>query len=256
MNERFADGDLSADAFLGGRLILHQPRDGYRAGIDPVLLAASVPARTGESLLDLGCGAGAAMLCCARRVEGLRITGLELQPAYADLAGRNAAANGLAADIVTGDIADMPEALRKRQFDHIIANPPYFDRAAGTPARDAGRNRAMAEGTPLDAWVRAASKRAAPKGSVTFIQRTERLPELLNAMAGYLGSMELLPLIPRAGRPARLALLRGRKGGRAGFRLHHGWLLHEGPTHPGDRENYTPATACILREGGALPFPE
>jgi hypothetical protein len=35
---------LSDDAFLGGKLQLLQPEKGYRAGIDAVLLAASVPA--------------------------------------------------------------------------------------------------------------------------------------------------------------------------------------------------------------------
>ena len=57
-----SDSDLTRDAFLGGRLYLWQPRTGYRAGVDPVLLAASVPARRGESVLDLGCGVGTAAL--------------------------------------------------------------------------------------------------------------------------------------------------------------------------------------------------
>ena len=51
-------GDLTCDDFLGGRLSIWQPRDGYRAGVDPVLLAASVPARAGQSVLELGCGTG------------------------------------------------------------------------------------------------------------------------------------------------------------------------------------------------------
>ncbi|MEL6434627.1 MAG: methyltransferase, partial [Pseudomonadota bacterium] len=62
------DADLTKDDFLGGRLQLLQPRAGYRAGIDPVLLAASVEARKGQSILDLGCGVGTAALCIGRRV--------------------------------------------------------------------------------------------------------------------------------------------------------------------------------------------
>ena len=246
---------LSQDAFLGGRLTLAQPKTGYRAGIDPVLLAASVPARSGQNLLDLGCGAGAAMLCCAARVPGVALTGLELQPSYAWLAEKNANANGINAEVHCGDLTQMPEALRQSQFDHVIANPPYFDRRASTAATDAGRETAMGEATPLSDWVHQAAKRTAPKGTVTMIQRADRLPELLAAFTRHLGSVELLPLIPRQGKPARLILIRGRKGGRADFRLHDGWLLHEGPHHDGDRENYTAATACILRDGTPLPFP-
>lgn len=251
----FADSALTRNEFLGGRLRILQPVRGYRAGIDPVLLAASVPARAGQSVLDLGCGAGVAALCLGCRVPGLTLTGLENQPAYADLARRNAAANGLPFEVVTGDLSDMPQALRNRQFDHVIANPPYFDRAASTAAADPGREAALGEGTPLADWVAQAARRCAPGGYVTVIQRAARMPDLLAEAVRRLGSIEVLPLIPRRSRAARLILLRARKGGRAAFRLHDGWVLHEGEAHDGDRENYTAATACILRSGDPLPWP-
>lgn len=254
MADDWPEGSLTTDEFLGGRLRILQPRDGYRAGVDPVLLAASVPARAGDSVLDLGCGVGVAGLCLASRVEGVALAGLELQGAYAALARRNALANGITMEVVTGDVSDMPEELRQRQFTHVLVNPPYFDRNASSAARDTGRETALGEVTPLATWVRAAARRAAPKGSVTFIHRTERLPALMAELSGHLGSLEVLPLIPRRGRPARLALVRGRKGGRADFKLHDGWVLHEGAAHVSDGENYTDATACVLRLGGHLSF--
>lgn len=249
-----AEPGLSADAFLGGRLSILQPRTGYRAGVDPVLLAASVDAAPGQSVLDMGCGAGVAALCLGARVGGLELWGLELQPAYAALARRNAAANGVALAVVEGDLARMPAELRARQFHHVIANPPYFSREASVAAQDAGRETAMGGPTPLTDWVKEAARRCRPGGHVTFIQRAERLPELLAAMAERLGSLEALPLIPRRERPARLALLRGKKGGRAAFRLHDGWLLHAGARHERDGDSYTAATSAVLREGAALPF--
>ncbi|WP_210878029.1 tRNA1(Val) (adenine(37)-N6)-methyltransferase [Roseovarius autotrophicus] len=234
--------------------MIAQPVAGYRAGVDPVLLAASVPARAGETVLDLGCGSGVASLCVAARVPGVRLVGLEVQPGYAALARENAARNGLAMEVVTGDLANMPEALRTRQFEHVIFNPPFFDRATSTPARDAGREGAMGEGVPLGDWIEAAARRVVPGGHVCVIHRAERLAELLGAMAARIGSLEVLPLIPRRGRAARLVLIRGRKGGRAALRLCDGWLLHEGVRHEGDRENYTQSTASVLREAAALPF--
>jgi len=251
----FADSDLTRNDFLGGKLHIHQPAHGYRAGVDPVLLAASILARPGQSVLELGCGAGVAALCLGARVPGLEMSGLELQPGYAALARRNGDENNMPLKVEEGDLARMPASLRARRFDHVMANPPYFDRAHSTAATDKGREVAMGEGTPLKAWVEQAARRCAPGGSVTFIQRAARAPELLSMMAQHLGSLEILPLIPRRGRDARLILLRGRKGGRAEFRLHDGWVLHDGAAHDGDRESYSAATAEVLRNGAPLPFP-
>lgn len=247
--------ELSRDEFLGGALQIWQPRAGYRAGVDPVLLAASLSAKAGETVLELGCGAGVASLCLGRRVPGVALTGLELQADYAELARRNAAGNDMKFEVITGDLADLPASLKARQFDHVMANPPYFDRRISTPAPDSGRETALGEATPLAKWVSTAAKRTRPRGTVTFIQRAERLPELLGHAAQHLGSLEVLPLVPRAGRAARLVLLRGKRGGRAAFRLHNGWVLHSGERHERDGDSYTMATASVLRLGAGLPFP-
>ena len=247
--------DLTCDEFLGGKLRLWQPKVGYRAGVDPLLLAASLPVQAGQTVLDIGCGIGTAGFAVMARVPGVAVTGIEVQPLYAELARRNVVETGLALDVVEADFASRPLQLRERSFDHVIANPPYFDRKASVAGPDGGRERAMGEDTPLAAWVAYAAKRAKPKGYVTFIHRAERLPELLAAMAENLGSLQALPLTPRTGRESQLVLVRGRKGGRAAFRLHAGLLVHEGPGHAGDRENYTPLFQQVLKAGAALPFP-
>ncbi len=126
----FAPEDLTRDAFLDGRIRLWQPRTGYRAATDPVFLAAFVPARPGERVLELGCGAGAAALCLARRVPDLDLHGVEIQPAYAELARHNATENGLALTVHEGDLSHPPHALRRLVFDHVLANPPYHPPAA------------------------------------------------------------------------------------------------------------------------------
>ena len=82
----FTPEDTREDRLLGGRVRLIQPLQGYRAATDPVLLAAAVPAGPGERVLDLGCGAGAAVFCLAARVPGLELHGLEIQPTYLGLA--------------------------------------------------------------------------------------------------------------------------------------------------------------------------
>lgn len=251
----FNQHDLSRDAFLGGRLHLWQPRRGYRAGVDPVLLAAAVPAIAGQAVLDLGCGAGAAALCLGARVPGLRLAGVEMQPGYAGLARRNAAENGQNMQVICADLRDLPAEMRQVAFDHVIANPPYFRAGANTGAGDAGRRLALGEATPLAEWIAVAARRLAPRGLLHMIQRTERLPDLLAGCAGRLGAIEVLPLAARAGRAPELLIMRARKGGRAAFRLHPPLILHEGARHPGDREHYTPEILAVQRDGADLPWP-
>ena len=246
----FSEEQLSHDAFLCGRLHLLQPIKGYRAATDPVLLAAACPAQSGQSVLDLGCGAGAAMLCLAARVPDLALAGLELQAGYADLARRNVIYNGFTAEIECGDLADMPRALR-RGFDHVITNPPYYPQG-GTPSPLGIRDTALRRETPLGDWVQTAARRLNPGGWLTLICGADGLPEVLTALAPRMGSAAVLPLAAREGRAALRILLRARKGGRGAFRLLAPFVLHQGPAHDGDRESYTPAASEVLRHGAPL----
>ena len=246
----FADSDLTDDAFLGGRLQLWQPTHGYRAATDPVLLAAAVDARTGQSVLDLGCGAGTASLCLGARVAGLALTGLELQHDYADLARRNAVRNSQSYDVVEGDIRRIPDIL-KRDFDHVMANPPYYA-SAGTPSPNNGRDLALRVNTPIADWVECSARRLSPGGWYTMIMATDCVPEALTACAGILGSVAILPLVARVGQPGLRVILQARKGGRRAFRLLAPFVLHGGDAHDSDRDSYTPVAKGILRDGAAL----
>ncbi len=242
---------LTSDDFLGGRITVLQPKVGYRAGVDPVLLAAAVPASPGQTVLELGCGVGAASLCLGTRVAGLRQFGVELQNDYADLARRNAQVNAVALDVTTADLTALPVNLRAMSFDHVIANPPYYP-FGGTPSPDQGRDFAMREATPLDGWIDAAVRRLAPKGVLTIIQDAARLPELFQALDARMGQIRVLPITGRSGRPAHRVILRARKGSRARFQLLAPLVLHDGDAHQGDRESYRPEISAVLREGAAL----
>jgi tRNA1(Val) A37 N6-methylase TrmN6 len=246
----FSEDQLSDDKFLCGRLRLLQPLKGYRAATDPVLLAAACPAKPDDSVLDLGCGAGAAMLCLGLRVPGLALAGLELQPAYADLARKNAERNRIPVEVHEGDLARIPKSLR-RDFDHVIANPPYYS-AGGSPSPVVARAKAMQVETPLADWVEAATRRLRPQGWLTLICGADGLPEVLSALSPKMGSAAVLPLAAREGRAALRVIVQARKGGRAPFRLLAPFVIHEGPAHDGDRESYTPAANAVLRDGADL----
>lgn len=243
---------LSRDAFLGGGLAVWQPRRGYRAGVDPVLLAAAVPAIAGQSVLELGCGVGVASLCLGRRVPGLRLYGVELQGDYAALAQRNALENNVALAVTEADLGALPDALRMLSFDHVMMNPPYFERQNGTESDEPGRDVALSGDTPLADWLQVAARRLGPKGVLTLIQRVDRLPEVLAGLHGRLGSVTVLPLVARAGAAPDLFILQARKSGRAPFRILPQLVMHDGIEHTRDGESYSVRVTEILRNGAAL----
>lgn len=252
----FAPDQTREDRLLGGRVRLLQPLKGYRAATDPVFLAAAVPARAGERVLELGCGAGAALFCLAARVPELTLHGLELQPAYLALAERNAGLNAVAATLHQGDVAAVPQALRRLSFDQVMMNPPHHAAGCvGSPV--AARDRAHREaGARLEEWLAAGLARLKPRGWLTVIHRAERVPDLLRCLDGRAGAIRLKPLAPRAGRTAGRVILRARKGAKGPFRLLPPLVIHAGPTHVRDQDDFSARAAAVLRGGAALEMEE
>ncbi|WP_247881145.1 tRNA1(Val) (adenine(37)-N6)-methyltransferase [Skermanella sp. TT6] len=244
------EGDgRTADRLLGGRVALMQPARGYRAAIDPVLLAAATPAAAGDRVLDVGAGVGAATLCLAARVPGADVTGLELQPGLAALGAENVRANGLEdrVRILEGDLLAPPEELAHTAFDRVMTNPPFQEAGTHTPPPDGSRALAHGEGAAdLAAWLDFCARRVKPRGTLTVIHRADRLDDLISLLRGRFGGITLVPLWPKAGRPARRIVVTARKGARSPARLMPGLVLHEADG------GFTGAAQAILRDGAAL----
>lgn len=224
---------ITKDAFLDGRLVLKQPKTGFRAGVDSVLLGASVAANS-RTLLDLGAGVGTASLCALALDNAQSATLVESNDLACQLCAENITANDMASrakavdlDVKSSGQTREAAGLKPDHFTSVIANPPYFDRHAGTNALETGR--ADARHMPddeLDHWARAAAASAAPKGEVIFIYRADGLPQLLAAFTHRFGSIAILPIVSRPGGDASRILMRGIKGSRGPLKLMMPLVLH------------------------------
>ena len=238
--------DLTDGTLLGGRVRYRQPRTGFRTGIEPVLLAASIAARPGERVLEAGTGSGAALLCLLARLPEVTALGIEQNARLAAVARANLEANGMAGgDVLT---ADLLTALPPGRFDHAMANPPWHSErstASPDPARDGAKR---ARPGLLTAWAAALARTLRPGGSLTLVLPAASLADAMEAfrVAGC-GGADLLPLWPKARRNARLILLRSIKGSAGACRVLPGLVLHDEP-------DYTAAASRVLRDGDAIDW--
>lgn len=263
MREHESGVDLSSDIveqtqdiFLGGRLVIRQPRRGYRAGTDAVLLAATVSELAeGTRVLDAGAGVGTVGLCVAARCPGAQVVLVERESVLADLARQNARDNGFQARVhmVTADIGRASAALAQagvasESFDHVLANPPFHDAGAGTCA--GSELKAVShqmEAGELATWARFLTRMAAPGGVATMIHKADALARLLNVLEGRFGAITVRPVYAREGEPAIRVIVTGIKGSRAPMRVASPLILHS------SGQAFRPEIEAVFRAGAALP---
>lgn len=250
----------SDDAFLAGALHVLQPQEGYRAGLDAVLLAAAAPVEggRGQRVLDVGAGVGVVGLAAARRIEDAAVTLVERDAELSALARANIARNDLSdrVQLIEGDVTRPLRELEHlaplaESFDHVLANPPFHTEGRGTSAPDAlkAAGHAMPDGN-LDRWVRFMAAMARPDGTATLIHRAEALVDVLRAMTGRFGGILVLPIHPRTSEPASRVLVHGTKGSRAPLKLLPGLILHNAG------QGFRPEIEAILRHGAPLSLAE
>jgi tRNA1(Val) A37 N6-methylase TrmN6 len=230
-----------SETFLDGRVKVAQPEQGFRSGLDAVMLAAAVPAGEGQNALELGAGAGTVSLCLKARVPGVTVTGVEIDPELVALAVQNAVANDMQASFVAADIFALPQAL-KRDFDHVFCNPPFH--GEGLVSTNEARATALMDRGQLGDWLKLGFQRTISGGVFTAILRADRLNEALAALPSK--GIIVFPLWPGPGTPAKRVIVQARKGSGAPFVLREGLHLH------GYDGSWTPAAEAVLRRGEAL----
>jgi tRNA1(Val) A37 N6-methylase TrmN6 len=240
---------ISRDRILGGRVLILQPKAGYRAGLDAALLAAACDARAGDRVIEPGCGVGASLLAAAARRPGVRFCGVERDPRALELALRNIAGNGLSdrVEARAGDVGEGFRALGLEPFDAAQCNPPFFDDPAALRAPHPARAGAWIADDGLGGWIRFLLKAVREGGTITLIHRADRLADVLALLAPKAGSVRVRPVHPFADEPAKRVLVRAMKTGKAPLTLLPPLILHDrsGAKHTGEAE-------AILRGETAL----
>ena len=201
---------------FGGRLVLAQPRGGYRFSIDSILLAWWVEFEADDRILDAGCGVGVVGLALVRCRGARDVTGVELQGDLAALARANVVENAASAwmSVVEADLRELPPPFGNR-FDVVCANPPFYEEGAGRLNPCAERAAARHELTlTVDELALAAAFTLKRGGRFYFVHQPRRLAEIFSALEDKGFRVERLRFVqPREGEPANLVLVAARLGG-------------------------------------------
>jgi tRNA1(Val) A37 N6-methylase TrmN6 len=232
---------FTEDAFLGGRLRLRQPRSGHRAGHDAILLAAATPAHSGDRVVDLGAGVGAAGLALARRVTGINLVLVEIDEGLAALARGNATDNAIAAEIIVLDVTSEAGAfaaagLGPDSVDVVLMNPPFNDSARHRASPDVARASAhVASAATLESWIHASRRILKSGGALSLIWRADGLGDVLAALDRGFGSLRILPVHGDPREPAIRVLVGAVKGGKAPTQIHAALMLNDESAPPDKR---------------------
>lgn len=239
--------DYSEDYLLDKRVKIFQPLDGYRASTDAVLLAAAVSkVKKGDKILDVGAGTGAVSLCLAERFKdcGIEIKGLEVQPRLAELSALSAQANGF--DFVSFEKTDIYDYKKEFcSYASVITNPPYSesDMPSPNPSKATAHNFSRYD---LEKWISFCIKMIKPQGYFYMINRAEALEDIVAAIYGKLGGIEVYPLYSKTGQSAKRVIIKARKDSKAPLSLKEPFIIHE------NDGSYTERAHAILRSGDSL----
>ena len=228
---------ITQDGFLGGRVNLLQPKNGFKSSMDAVFLAAAIPAQKTQKILELGCGVGAVLMCLGARVNDLQLNGVEIQEKYANLAEKNAKTNSRA-NIYCCDIQN--------------SNPPFYYDNKGTHSKNVGKNISLREKLSLAEWVKISSKRLKQGGVATLLVGAERLPDILSESTKYFGNIKVKPIRSRRDSQANRIIIQMEKGNKGTFSILPSLVVHKGQVHETDSKDFTEIANNILENGHSI----
>ena len=212
------DNECIDDLQLNGLKII-QKTDGFKFGIDAVLLSDFAKSSSSKRTLDLCTGTGIIPLLLSAKTTTPEICGIEIQNDIFDIAQRSVLLNNLSdrVHIIEGDLKDAINIYGSVSFDKITCNPPYMETGKGiindTDSLTISRHEVKCT---LDDVIRISSKLLMQHGKFFMVHRPSRLADILCTMRAYKIEPKKLRFVhPSSEKAANLLLIEGVKcGGR------------------------------------------
>jgi tRNA1(Val) A37 N6-methylase TrmN6 len=195
---------------------LIQKKQGFRFGLDSVLLADFATIKNNGKVVDLGTGTGIVpILLCAKKIVS-NVIGVEIQPHLVEMANRSVTLNNLQdkIKIIEGDIKNL-DALGRDEFDAVVSNPPYIKLNTGIRSvqkeKDISRHEVLCN---IDDIISTSSKLLKDKGYLNIVHKPERLADIICSMRKYQIEPKFIRFVhPNINKKPNIVLIKGVKRG-------------------------------------------
>jgi tRNA1Val (adenine37-N6)-methyltransferase len=214
---------LTTDSLFNGSIRIKQYGSGYRFSLDAVLLAHHARPSPDHTVLDLGTGCGIIPLILAYRYPKIKVYGVEVQTALADIATLNIAENHMddRITIYCRDLKRLKPDMTFGPVDLVVTNPPYRKVKSGRLNPDQQRAVAKHElkATLFDV-VETARRMLRPSGRLVIIYAAERMVDIIIEMRSAGIEPKYIRMIHSSRKvAAKRILVEGKKGGRYGITI-------------------------------------
>jgi FkbM family methyltransferase len=216
--------ELTEDSILNGKIKLFQPQNGYRAALDPIILASFIRLTPSQRVLDVGCGVGTISMILKRNENTAEITALDMDKEMCQICEQNASTNGLAVEVLNTGIENY--ALSKEgAFDHVVTNPPFFEEKSSRISDS--KKLANFETISLVEWISLCLNNLKNKGIFSIIHRVSRLEEILSTLKGRAGAVKITPIFPKSDREANRIVVQAKKSSKSETTILPGIIVHQ-----------------------------
>ena len=212
------DGETLDDLQLKDICII-QKREGFRFGIDAVLLANFANVKKKHKVMDLCTGTGIVPFIIKGKKEPEKIVGLEIQNKFVEMANRSIKINGFndTMEFLHGDLKDKELLKSIGRFDVVTVNPPYKLEKSGIVNHNdkyaIARHEVMCN---LDNVIEACRIVLKDNGRLYMVHRPERLADIFCIMRKYKIEPKRVQMVhPNTKKPANILLVEGQRDGGA-----------------------------------------
>ena len=210
------ENEIIDDLQLEG-LKLIQKREGFKFGIDAVILSDFANIKNKFRVMDLCTGTGIIPFLIYGKYKPKEIYGLEIQKEMVEMAKRSASLNKLEDKIVfiNEDLKNKEYLKKIERFDVVTVNPPYKLNNSGIINSEdklaIARHEILCN---LEDVISAARILLKDNGRLFMVHRPERLADIFGIMRKYKIEPKRVKMVhPKAGKAPNIVLVEGQRDG-------------------------------------------